>query len=329
MQVTKFKLVNGGLGGIEIKAKEFLGNGNMSIVDNVNRERKIMPPDSLLKEIKKLKYYFLNITNHWIPPFNQNFDKETMTILSSPAEGTGKSYEILKSLWQKTNITGASTKDSGFVITGEIEVLENKKMGLSTPHITVEDDLGFFLECVNVLNNISNEISSFISSYTIPIEQAKQTLSQEEMEGKSEDEIMETFMDYAQKRGMIVMMSSDQDSIVENNNDNNPEVHQSGTIDSHEQEEAESEDQSEDNNKEDIQEEEPSETVSTNKDEKVNPFGAPAADIPADLSGDVPQYKDGGSEENVPGTELESLEHSEMMGVDDADNEKDENTDEW
>ena len=48
MQIKKFKLSDGGRGGVEIEANEYLKSGKMKIQDNVKRTRKIPLSNDIL-----------------------------------------------------------------------------------------------------------------------------------------------------------------------------------------------------------------------------------------------------------------------------------------
>lgn len=232
MKINKFKLIDQGRKGIIIDATEFIASedGKFKAIDNVVRTRQIPISPSLLKNIQGLKYYFLHLTGHWVAPYNKYFDKNTMKIISvAEDQEMAPAHGMLNVLWQKTLVTGASYKGSGFVLTGTIETVENKFMGLATPHITVEDDFGFFTECMEVLDNIANEISKEIGNVGLALDMARNTLAPEELQGKTEKEIMEMFIEYAQERGMVMMI---QDPNERENADKieNTEIHQSGTI---------------------------------------------------------------------------------------------------
>ena len=85
MNITKFKLINGGIAGIVVDAKESIPyRGHMMIVDDVNRTRRIILPESIRRKVQEMKYFFLNITSHWIEPYNKFYDIKSYTLSDPP-----------------------------------------------------------------------------------------------------------------------------------------------------------------------------------------------------------------------------------------------------
>jgi len=279
MKISKFKLLNGGRDGIVVEAKEYLAAGQFKIVDDVRRTRKINISDGLKKEIDKLKYFFLNLTGHWIAPYSKYYDAESFTLLKVEGAEPPKPQLLLKELWQKTFITGAVASGNGFILTGMIETVENKKLGLATPFVTEDDDIGFYTECVDVLEKIVIDISKYLRSQAIPIEDAKKFIPQELLEGKTTDEVVQIVIDKLEDKGAIIMVSTEEttDALAENTSTAKTKVHTNqGNIDGNNFEPVETTDDQ-------IEE----------KDKKVDPFGKPASEgeFGADLSQDIARGK--------------------------------------
>ena len=77
MEIEKFKLVDNGSSGIEVWGQEYLRstvNKRMSVIDLVHRRRRTAVSKDITQRINRLKYYFLNITGHWVKPYNKFFD---------------------------------------------------------------------------------------------------------------------------------------------------------------------------------------------------------------------------------------------------------------
>jgi hypothetical protein len=293
MEIFDFKLISGGRGGIKIDAREFFGEGNIQIMDKVQRERKIQLPMELIDKIQGIKYYFLNITGHWIDRYNEYYDKERFTIVAPQGEPV-KSYELARALWQKTEITGAKIIDSKIIIKGSIEVVDGKVMGLSTPKISIEDDFSFFNELYDFLSDICNDIELALSNPMVRLEQTKQIileekikeLTEDDVEGLTETEIIEQYANVLEKHGLFVMRPDAPDAI---GTGNPTEVHKSnGTIG------AQGEDGIEIKSEEDIPE---------TTDQEVDLSGMNEDDYP-----DAEADKKGVSD-------LEKFEHSENMGL--------------
>lgn len=213
MKIDKWKLIAGGIEGIEVWRTEPVKKGNLVTLDQVHRVRKIQIDKSLRESIQGLKYYFLQLTRHWIAPFNNYFDKEHMKPLPFPVEDVKAPHKILKSLWNDTAITGVSVKSEGFVITGTIESVPDKKIGLATPFITSEDDFGFYMEAIEMIEKISDEINKYLYSRLLPIEEAKEQYMLENkktsLSEDEENELIEKLIDKFQEKGAIVIMSDD------------------------------------------------------------------------------------------------------------------------
>jgi len=316
MKILKFKLLDEGRDGIVVEAKEYLAAGQFKIVDDVKRTRRINISDELKKEIDKLKYFFLNLTGHWISPYSKYYDKESFTLLKIEGSEPPKPQLLLKELWQKTFVTGAVASGNGFIITGMIETVENKKLGLATPFITEDDDIGFYTECMDVLEKIVVSISKYLRSQAIPIEDARKLIPQELLEGKTTDEVVQIVIDKLEDKGAIIMMSKE-DALPEKTDEKKVEVHTNqANIDGDNVNAAEeiTDDQIQ---KENI---------------KKNPYGQPASEgeFKADLSQDTARPK--GDAQSNQG-DMSSLEYSDQVtgNIEDPDTEKplDETEDNW
>lgn len=209
MHIKKFKLIDGGRGGVQIQANEYLASGKMKIVDKVDRERKIPLSDDLMDDVKKLKYFLLNLTNHWIPVYTKYYDSDSRTLLPVTSDDPDKPHLIVKDLWSKTEITGAQASPDGFLLTGKMETVKGKYISLSTPKITHDDDFSFFEECLTVLNTIADGITEYVMTYKIPLEIVEQELSLEFKEGKTEEELQTAAMKRLEERGAVILMPED------------------------------------------------------------------------------------------------------------------------
>jgi hypothetical protein len=301
MDIIKFKLIAGGRGGIEVTAKEFLSSGKFQIVDDVKRKRKLPLSEDLINEVKKLKYYFLHLTSHWIPVYDQYFDKETYTLLPLELPEPKKAQLVLKELWNKTEVTGAKSSIAGFLLTGKIESIKDKFIDLTTPFVDEDDDFGFFEEAIEVLNKVSKGIGEYILTHQLSIESGKQDLPDDVLTSKSKDEIAALVEQRFMDRGAIIMMSDSnelpdhQDDIILHQSKNG--IDKSSIKHAEIIEEEKEEEQPEESS---LLEEEFKEYVP--QPEKVNIFGPPAAVISGEKS-----------VETIP-EDLSNLEYSENTG---------------
>ncbi len=235
MKIDKFKLISGGIEGIEVWRTEPVKKGNLITIDQVRRVRRIQIDKSLRESIQGLKYYFLQLTRHWIAPYNNYFDKYTMKPMLFPKDDVKAPHKILKVLWNDTSITGLSVKNDGFVITGTIESIPDKKIGISTPYITSEDDIGFYMEAMEKIEKIGEEINKYLYSRLLPIEEAREQYMLENKKTsitEAEDEaLIEKLVQKFQEKGAIVIMSDENDiEALEVSGNNDLTIHKSRTV---------------------------------------------------------------------------------------------------
>ena len=225
MKLEKFKLIDGGLGGIVVTGVEYTRTrGDITIPDHVNRTRKVSMPISFRKSVGRLKYYFLNLTGHWIEPFNKYYDLGTHSIAVLPSQGPiPMGHQLLITIMNKITITGVVLTGGGFMITGTINSYGDKEIGLSSQIVTEEDDAGFFQEAMGVINSIFHEVGTYFKDNMLPIDKPKEYLiqfgetNQEGFSNLSEKELTDKVLDELQKRGAIIMMSDEKDELEADN----------------------------------------------------------------------------------------------------------------
>ncbi len=298
MKITRFKLLQGGNEGIAIEAEEYLkADGKWVIIDDVKRTRKLIIPDKLMKEIAKLKYFFLNLTNHWIHPYTKFYDSEALKLFEVGSQPT-QTQLLLQNIWNKTSIIYATLDGKGFSIGGRIDSIESKPIVINCPAISADDDVGFFNECVDLLESIFAQIDEYFTSKVIPIEAGKANLPVEETEGKTITELTELVAENFQKKGAIILMDANtqQDSLSETTDKPKTVLHTgTGSIDGANIKHAKGE------------------ADDSKSEKKEEPYGKPAseAEFNADLSKDTPQAKESGKDDHG---DLGPLEHTENVG---------------
>ncbi len=297
MKIKRFKLLRGGKDGILIEAKEYLKSGRYAIVDDVQRTRKLEIPKELIDEISKLKYYFLNITGHWIHPYTKFYDAEAFKLFEVEDVQPTQSQLILKDLWSKTSIIYASADEKGFTIGGRIDMIENKPIVINCPAITADDDIGFYNECIDLIDLIVVKIIDYFKIQAIPMEAGKANLPIEETEGKTITEITDLVVAKFEEKGAIILVDANtqQDSLPEITDKSEAVLHTgTGSIDGKNIEQVEDEDKKSESEK------------------KTEPFGKPASEkeFNADLSKDTPQAKQGEKDDHG---DLGHLEHTENV----------------
>ena len=298
MKITRFKLLQGGKEGIAIEAEEYLkSDDKWVIIDDVKRTRKLIIPDKLIEEIAKLKYFFLNLTNHWIQPYTKFYDSEALKLFEVEGSQPTQTQLLLQNIWNKTSIIYATLNDKGFSIGGRIDSIESKPIVINCPAISADDDVGFFNECVDLLESIFAQIDNYFTSKVIPLEAGKANLPVEETEGKTITELTELVAENFQKKGAIILMDANtqQDSLPETTNKSEAVLHTgTGSIDG--------------DNIENVEDG----TDDSKSEKKLEPFGKPAseAEFDADLSKDTPQAKKSEKDDNG---DIGHLEHTENV----------------
>jgi hypothetical protein len=346
MNISKFKLLDGGLSGVRIEAIEKMPHENMMFLDDVQRTRKVPLSDDLRNKIQNLKYFYLNLTSHWISPFNNYFDL-TEYKLGPLVEKDGKmpqGQSLLHDIWNHTKITGVTIKNGGFVLTGEIEVVEGKKIGIATPFITEQDDLSFYLDARKHIEDIMNDLSQALESRALPMPKDKQMAisfgeDNEEAESMDMDELEQRFIDRLMEKGAIIMMNDDSFEHKAVTDGTSPATLHKGTgsIDSHNMPEAQEhkEEEEEKSDEEKVNEILEARSADHEKAEKMKKakkaMGSTLvadAKFNVDLNGPVAKPVEGVTAENNPeGGSLEELEYSQNMGMSDQAESSDVETD--
>ena len=317
MQISKFKLIDHGRGGIVIEGKESVQIGSSyAVVDSIKRERRLMLSEDIMCKINELKYYFYNLTGHWVSPYNNYYDAVNHRMHDIVPDKDGKikpGHEMLRTLWSRTEITGISYKNGGFVITGEIEAVEGKKVVINTPFIVEDDDIGFFHDAMDKIEECIRIIISFINAKHLPEFDPSKYLSDEEMSDKDVNELSRKVVDKLIDKGLIVLVGSDDHPRLPfSKEEGGMTVHaDTGSIDGDNIPESE-EEESEDEKYEPV---DMSEIEALRKkdeaikremaNQKVDAFGAPAAAVDYPISdGDFR------GDENKSGIDLEHAEYS-------------------
>lgn len=179
MELTKFKLIDGGRG-IEVEAVQHTRKSAMLFMDKLSISRKVAVPDDVKKAVANLKYSFLNLTGHWMPPFSNYIDDQKTFIPAlekdPKSQKSDKTHEMVVKLWDHTRINGALVREGAFMILGQIEVLDGKTVAINTPYIREDDDFHFYNETIERIENAAETIIEFLSGDKLSIQDAKKYL---------------------------------------------------------------------------------------------------------------------------------------------------------
>lgn len=346
MNISKFKLRSGGLDGVIIEGIEKMPHNNMMYLDDVSRTRKVPLSDELRDKIQNLKYFYLNLTSHWIPPFNKYFDLKEYKLLPIVLvnDQVPQGQSILHDIWNHTKITGVTIKNGGFVITGEIEVVEGKKLGVATPFITEEDDLSFYMDAIKKIEDIMEDLSNAIETRALPMPKDKAQMmisfgeKPEDVESLSMDEIEQKLVNRLIDKGAIIMMDENafQHKEIGDGSSKSTLNTNTNSIDSNNMPEAEI--HTDDNENVDSDGVPTEKVIEQEKSKKQVPTKKNAgsslvsdAKFNVDMNNDIPKAVPSKSKEDIPdGGSLEEMEYSANLGMSDQQQEENmENKGEW
>jgi hypothetical protein len=337
MNVSKFVLLSGGNAGVVAECTETVPVGNLSIIDKVKRTRPFQVPSNIIEEINKLKYFYLKLTRHWMPPFEKYFDKETMNIKSlGDSDEIPQSYLMLQGLMSNAEIIGVSVSNAGFCILGKIEVISGKKSAITTPLVTEEDDVSFFIEAMERIMKIMDLMAELLTakiSYAIDVPRAAEHLKIEKKirESLNTDELLNMVVDKLADRGAITIIPGDSIDEFKSNgkikvDDHSTLYTKTGSIDSEHVDEAANHDDADDSDDTDNDSEQPGDESQDEPQYESSKFPEEKVDIgKGTLASDkgFPILDDttgfavyGTSQEDIPeGGNLEEYEYSESLGI--------------
>ena len=232
MQLERFKLIDGGVGGISITCYELIrGKNNIIFKDYVTRTRTVPFPLKFKLNIQKLKYYFLVLTAHWIEPFDKYYDRLNHVTLPLPeTSAVPMGQTILKEIMNKVSITGVIFEGNGFRITGFLDTVGGKKIGIATSIVTEEDDAGFFNEAKEMIKSTFSDVGLFFKEGMVIEDSPRSYLDdlgykdEENLGDLSEAELVERAVDAIQKRGGIIIMPEDGNIELDNLVDNKLDI---------------------------------------------------------------------------------------------------------
>lgn len=322
IKISKFKLINSGSTGVIIEAVEGVEKDNIMLLDQVNRTRQYGLPDELKDKIVALKYFYLNLTHHWITPYNTYFDLTTYKIADySLSKEIPSTFLLLQTLMNHTKITGVTVKNGGFCISGEIESVEGKPVGVVTPSVTEEDDVSFFIEAMDKINEILNDLAGVITMKKLPPINARQSLMAvgkmtEDLSLKTNDELLGVLIDFLNVKGYAILKPelSGLDEHQEPDKKNETKLH-TGTksIDSHNMPEAKTEEEGEEKEKEEEEKTDFKQSLPKNIPTRKGTL-ASEKEFP-DLSSEKPRMKVTNDDKVPEGGSLEDYEYSENLGI--------------
>lgn len=168
-KIISFKLNDDGYKGVTVVRVEAVqkkdSDGNITtIMDEVTRPRKLPIPASLRKTIDQLKFHYLYLTRHFQPEWREYMQDGAVVDESFKDAG----YKNCVKLWTDTTITGLNLK-MGIQISGKLEMLEDKIIGVPTPVVSDEDDYQYKDELDKVVREVCKAVNEYLDDKTLKL----------------------------------------------------------------------------------------------------------------------------------------------------------------
>jgi len=219
--IGSFKLHKKGDDGISISSeqlsKSIADESNDKVYhDEINTFRKDFVPRHILDAINRLKFFYLNLTGHWIDLYDQYLDTETY-LLEPVGEDAKAGRRHLQTLWESTWVTQAKIDGHSFSLIGMLEIVDGKMLNISPPKVTPDDDLDFYVNAREVIQGIVALLVQYFSTAAISdvddyrkylLSHADET-AKVEIASFDESQIVNRVMDEMSKQGAIIMMEGD------------------------------------------------------------------------------------------------------------------------
>lgn len=216
--IGSFKLHKRGDNGISISSeqlsKSIISESDGTVYhDEVNTFRKDSVPRHILDAINRLKFFYLNLTGHWIDLYDQYLDTETY-LLEPVTENAKAGRRHLQTLWESTWVTQAKIDHNSFTLIGMLEIVDNKMCNISPPKVTSDDEIEFYENTRETIQGIIGLLVQYFSTAAISdvADYRKYLLAHADETGKGEianfdeTQIVNKVMDEFSKQGAIIMM---------------------------------------------------------------------------------------------------------------------------
>lgn len=214
MKITKFKLVDGGYGGISVNYEgSRIKDGSSILYERIEKVKVPVSPE-LSIVINRLKVFLLRLTNHWDKRLdvyiNENFEIVDLDI-SELSSTDLADYNRSLSLFRNTEITGVSTSDGGILITGKIESAVKIPVAINSPLVTEDYDWIHFEDLRMIINSLFKKIAFFIESDKLLTMDPKKYLVEkakvdvEEVEGLDPVVAKERMIKHLEDLGYIIL----------------------------------------------------------------------------------------------------------------------------
>lgn len=171
MKIQKFKLIDGGLSGIEVEGIESSQKeDNTTVLVDSRKKYHVPVPSDITQLVQALKYYLLELCQ-LLPANADNFFEENKYRKMRDYDKTMDRhwYAHVEALVRACTITGFSFRDKIIIVTGKMRGMEDSVYALNSGAFNTETIAkdAFEEDLIEVVSEIRKEIRSFVEDARI------------------------------------------------------------------------------------------------------------------------------------------------------------------
>ena len=210
MKLSKFKLIDGGIGGISAAGTDLRNKGEYKVQIDINELKiKIPIPEDIIKEINKLKKFMLDAMGYWLPEMDKLLESgESWEIGSLELGIRHKAMDLLDNV----KITGLVKNQEAYIITGHMTNHFGSVIGLSTPKLSYESTYPDWYAFQTVAIDVMAAVEEFINENKLRMMEPKQLMlalfaddknREREIEELDNDTVNKMALEHLEGQGVI------------------------------------------------------------------------------------------------------------------------------
>lgn len=216
MKLESIELINQGYGGVKVTGVEAINKGGVTIMIPTTKKYPLPIPLEIVQSIKKLKRYLLEMTNYWLPVYNDHIHNGE--IVDRSGDAANADYLRAKLLWESTTIMKIYIRGNGYILSGKMEAITSRFFSLTTPLVTADDGYDNFSKMQTGIQYCFNSISAFVDDKKLklmdPVDYAKQVFGEdsdeaEKVQALPEGDRHEFMIQVLESKGFIVLGQED------------------------------------------------------------------------------------------------------------------------
>lgn len=192
LNVVSVKLKHKGLKGAEVTYFKIEENRKRQFNNKISKDNKAPVPSEIKGNMKKLKYHLLSICGLWQASFNNYYDVENNEPKKNEVfleTDTLNIQSTMHDVLNRMDIVSVENNGQGIIIKGQIAIPgKSKKVKISTPVITFEDEYERY-EDVVAITNIIFEAAALYNEGKLLVNAREYIVELYESQGKSKEEI--------------------------------------------------------------------------------------------------------------------------------------------